>query len=257
MMAISDDELVPVGSLLPKNLEWYDSECETHGIYRALRRTGDTIEKCPTCIGDEAAKADHEAAIAARKQHLFNISGIPKKFVESGFRNYPIDCHEQEVAIAVMRMYVRQVQCHVKNGSGMIVTGSIGAGKTRLACALANNAISKMVSVKYFTVADMLSEIKRAYSTDGMTEASQIYLMVNCADILILDEVDVNRGSETDNLLLFQVVNGRNLAMKPIISITNRAPDELGQYVGERTADRLRENAMIVTCGWPSYRKAI
>lgn len=254
-MTSNSDELKHIGSMLPGNVEWYTGECEIHKGYRSIRRIGSTASGCPDCANEESERKYQESAREERKSHLFKISGIPKKFMDSGFKNYPIDYPSQEIAVASMRMYVRTLHEHLSDGSGMILCGAIGTGKTRLACALANNAISKLASVRYCTVSDMLTEIKKSYSTEGMTEQGQIDKFVRYLDLLILDEIDVMRGTESDNLLLFQVVNGRNLAMKPTIAITNRKHDELAQYIGDRTADRLLENATIISFDWPGYRK--
>ena len=41
-------------------------------------------------------------------------------------------------------------------------------------------------------------------------------------DLLILDEVGVQFGSETEKMILFEIINGRYEQLKPTIVISNR-----------------------------------
>ena len=74
-------------------------------------------------------------------------------------------------------------------------------------------------------------------------------------DLLILDEVGVQFGSETEKMILFEIINGRYEQLKPTIVISNLA-DALTDYLGERVVDRLREGGgRMLIFDWPSYRR--
>jgi DNA replication protein DnaC len=74
-------------------------------------------------------------------------------------------------------------------------------------------------------------------------------------DLLILDEVGVQFGSDTEKLILFDIINGRYEASRPTIVISNLAVPELEGYLGVRAFDRLREGGgRLVACNWASYR---
>ena len=60
-------------------------------------------------------------------------------------------------------------------------------------------------------------------------------------DLLILDEVGVQFGSETEKMILFEIINGRYEQLKPTIVINSNLRRALTDYLGERVVDRLRE----------------
>lgn len=85
-------------------------------------------------------------------------------------------------------------------------------------------------------------------------------------DLLILDEVGVQFGSDTERLLLFDILNERYERRRPTILMSNLALDDaeeggrvvpgIKSYLGERVFDRLREDGgQSVVFDWPSHRK--
>ena len=83
--------------------------------------------------------------------------------------------------------------------------------------------------------------VKETYAKDaGRTEAQAIRDLVD-PDLLILDEVGVPHGSNTEKLILFEIINGRYEAVRPTIVISNLDAAGLEQFLGERAFDRLRE----------------
>ena len=74
-------------------------------------------------------------------------------------------------------------------------------------------------------------------------------------DLLILDEVGVQYGSESERIELFKVVNGRYDELKPMIMLSNLAITRLLEYLGERIYDRLLDaGGRVVTFDWKSWR---
>ena len=74
-------------------------------------------------------------------------------------------------------------------------------------------------------------------------------------DLLILDEVGMQFGSDAERLLLFDVLNGRYEELKPTVLIGNLAVDALPDYLDIRLLDRLRENGgVVVPFTWSSER---
>ncbi|VFR32492.1 DNA replication protein DnaC [plant metagenome] len=102
-----------------------------------------------------------------------------------------------------------------------------------------------------------MRSIKDTYRRDSKeNEADAIARLVE-PDLLVLDEVGVQFGSETEKMYLFEIINGRYEALKPTIVISNLAKDALTEYLGERVVDRLREGGgRMVIFDWPSYRRS-
>ena len=73
-------------------------------------------------------------------------------------------------------------------------------------------------------------------------------------DLLILDEIGVQIGSEHEKLLLFDVLNGRYQQCRPTILISNLSGSDLEAYLGQRVMDRYRECGAVLAFDWNSYR---
>ena len=81
-------------------------------------------------------------------------------------------------------------------------------------------------------------------------------------DLLVLDEVGVQFDSDSEKLIMFDVINGRYNDLKSTIVISNypitakgKSPS-VASVLGERNMDRLRENGgKLVTFDWESHRK--
>lgn len=250
-----DDLNKAVSSLLPGlKIETVDGECETHGAFRTVRIIGSGLPvECPKCVDLRTRREDQQRAHQQRVDWLFKIAGIPERYRNCGLKNFQADTDAQKHARQGVNSYLRAYERH--GWLPLSIHGPVGTGKTHLACALANNLIASGVSVRYTTMAAMLSDIKKAYSTEGMTEASQIERYVSDFELLILDEADVIRATDNDLGLIFAVLNGRYNSMRPVVTISNQPITALVEFLGARTVDRLSENAVSVVCDWDSYRR--
>lgn len=244
-----------VSNILPgMKIETVDGECETHGAFRTVRIIGSGLPvECPKCVDLRTRREDQQRAHQQRVDWLFKIAGIPARYRECGLKNFDTATEAQRIARAGVNAYLRGFERH--GWAPLAISGQVGTGKTHLACALANNLIAYGVSVRYTTMAAMIADIKRAYSTDGMTEASQIERYVSDFELLFLDEADVIRATDNDLGLIFAVVNGRYNALRPVVTISNQPIAALVDFLGARTVDRLGENAVSVVCDWESYRR--
>lgn len=74
-------------------------------------------------------------------------------------------------------------------------------------------------------------------------------------DLLIIDEVGVQFGSDAEKLILFEVINTRYESMKPTILISNLALNKLAGFIGERVIDRMKDGGgCTLAFTWDSYR---
>ena len=153
-------------------------------------------------------------------------------------------------------MYKRQDQV-IKTGRSAIFVGKVGTGKTHLAVGIALSIMKQQRSALFVTVQRLIRRVKDSWRTKEETETEVINAFAS-PDLLILDEVGVQFGSEFEKQLLFDVLNERYEKLKPSILLSNIPSEQLSDYLGERVMDRLRENGgALIGFNWDSYRKSL
>lgn len=237
--------------------------CEEHGEYEAKGIAGKKAWSiCPQCRTKREAqeKSEREAERAASKERDFinrlENSGIPPRFLNRLLSNYKSENQGQQRAFEYASKFADEFEDVAKTGRSAVFIGKPGTGKTHLACAIAQH-ISRNhdASFRFITVLRAMRNIKDSWSKESeITEGQAIYQFV-APDLLILDEVGVQFGSEFEKNILFDVINQRYEKRKPTIFISNLPMSELSIYLGERVMDRLREDGgTIIPFAWDSQR---
>ena len=73
-------------------------------------------------------------------------------------------------------------------------------------------------------------------------------------DLLIIDEIGVQSGTDNERNILFEIVNGRYENVRPTIIISNRDVKEVAELISERSVDRITEGGAIIPFNWESSR---
>lgn len=237
--------------------------CDEHGEYLAMQTPVKSWTNCPKCVeaADKRADAQRRAEIERewqerRTQQLLGRAAIPMRFADRRLSNYVPPCEQAKRALAVAKEYADNFEFKLESGSGLILCGGVGTGKTHLAVGIAHEIMARGLSPVFTSVMGAVRVVKETYGRDSaMTERDAIRSFVK-PDLLILDEVGVQFGSDTEKLILFEIINGRYEEVKPTIVISNLAKEALEQFLGERSFDRLREGGgRLVVFDWPSYRR--
>ena len=133
--------------------------------------------------------------------------------------------------------------------------GEPGRGKTHLAIGIGWQWLSQNLgTMKYWQVSELLDAMRREY--DGPPKdrygvlLKSIFDMCKDADLLILDDLGVQKTTEWVADKLDTLINHRWLEEKPTIFTTNLAPNQLQP----RIRSRLREG-VVVTLEGPDYRE--
>jgi DNA replication protein DnaC len=245
-------------------LETVDKICETHGPFKArvLEGFGKPITgHCPTCSAERAAARQAEEERHARRERqsrvetLLGRSHIPARFMDRTFDGYEAETQAQKIALATCRVFAAAWPDRLRSGGSLVLTGGPGTGKTHLAAAIGIHAMQEhLAAVAFGTVFTMLRHIKDTYRKDSeRSEQDAINDLVR-PDLLILDEVGVQTGSEHEKLLMFEVLNARYQELRPTILISNLPADGLETFLGQRVMDRYRECGHVVAFDWPSHR---
>lgn len=237
--------------------------CAKHGDYEAAVYRGHEAP-CPECFrqqseADAAAQAAQRAAEwrQRRADQLLGRAAIPPRFADRRLDSFVPHADGPKRALAIAKEFAEQFADGSKTGRSLIFCGGVGAGKTHLAVGICHEVIRQDRAAVFTSVLGAVRSIKDTYRRDSKdNEADAIARLVE-PDLLVLDEVGVQFGSETEKMYLFEIINGRYEALKPTIVISNLAKDALTEYLGERVVDRLREGGgRMVIFDWPSYRRS-
>lgn len=243
------------------------AHCDKHGQYEEKRREvmGKVFRtNCPGCSADrEAAEAEiskraEQELKKAKIRKLLGEAGIPKRFSMRTFDNYNVEKHDQSQALAVSKYFAQDFDRFLESGASLMFCGKPGTGKTHLAAAIANAVCEQGRSVVFMSVLKATRMVKDTWKKGAEASENQVYKGLIVPDLLILDEVGVQFGSDTEKLILFEILNGRYENVKPTIVISNLLPAEITEYLGERVVDRLQEGGgSTVVFGWDSYRSKV
>ncbi|PWI34859.1 hypothetical protein DI392_00835 [Vibrio albus] len=152
---------------------------------------------------------------------------------------------------------------YLNNGTGFIFGGKPGTGKNHLAAAICNALMEDGYSCLIITVNELMQKLRACYrSGSDATEDQFIKTMIDF-DLLVLDEVGLQRNSDAERLALNQIIDQRLCRFKPTGMLTNlpagsEDPSEptMNSVLGVRIMDRMRTNGgKWISFEWQSYRK--
>lgn len=242
--------------------------CEAHGAFeiKSFEVCGVRVEhrNCPVCASEKAAEAKRvQAEIDARVsaenwQRQLRRAGIPERFRDRSLENYVAKTPAQKRALAFAKAYADEFGDVLAVGRSAIFIGMLGTGKTHLAAGIAMRVMRDQGKTALFsTVMRMIRTIKDTWRRDSEWTESDAIESFASPDLLVLDEVGVQFGSDAERLLLFDVLNERYERRRPTLLLSNLTAPEVSVYLGERVMDRLREDAgQIVVFDWASHRGA-
>ncbi len=137
----------------------------------------------------------------------------------------------------------------------MVLRGNVGTGKNHLACAIARQVSEQGYSSLLVTVSEILQRIRSTWGRNLPENDGEIIDRFADVNLLILDEVGRQYGTDAEKLDLFKVIDARYRAMRPTMVISNLSPVKICDYLGEAAYDRLRENdGRLVNFDWMSHR---
>lgn len=236
--------------------------CETHGEFESRHYIGRIWSRCPACTAELAAQNRQREENEAREQklrewaHSLQTSCIPERFQDRTLKNFKAETPEQARALDFANAYADDFANVMKTGRCAMFVGLPGTGKTHLAAGIALRLMHRdKCTVLFTTVMRAIRGIKETWTRGSDKTETQAIAALVYPDLLILDEVGVQFGSETEKLMLFDVLNERYEKRKPTLLISNLGIDDVKAFLGERIFDRLREDGgEAVAFDWESYR---
>lgn len=257
--------------------------CETHGteMYALLEAgitsiAGEQRFYCPKCVLNEAKREASNAHDAARADHnakraqqdlakRFGEADIPKRFRRHTFETFPKD-DQSAGAVSLLQRYADAWPKIRDRGVSVLLLGGPGTGKTGLACSVANVVIGKHGdSAKFITAYGIVRHMRDTWGRRDKTETQALNDLL-APDLLIVDEVGATVGTESELAALFEVINARYAAMRPMILLSNLPMEDypgpggakqpgLRTKLGQRMIDRFADDgSFTIPFTWSSLR---
>lgn len=256
----------PISSAVQAEQERVDRICPTHGPFKALVvKVADCqpiIGRCQLCVAELAAKKEAEELEAKAKDRkrkvdaLIEQSDTPQRFMSATLEGYAADSVAQRKVLNHCRQFVEHYPEAMVSGASLVLCGRPGTGKTHLACAMGKGIAELWLRPFGFSTAlQAIRSIKETYRKDSDRTESDAIDRLTEIDLLILDEVGVQLGTEHEKMLMFEVINERYQRCRPTILISNLNRAELTEYLGERIMDRFAECGAVLAFDWSSHRR--
>jgi len=240
-------------------------QCDTHGEYRTVMVRLPGSEKampgpCPQC---SVVQLDEQRHLKAKQKmremnRLMERSGIPKRFRTKTLDDYNPVNETQARVLAVVKKYSDNFSERYEAGGCLVLLGPSGTGKSHLSCCIANKIMEQGYTSMFTTVIEAVRLIRSTYGGKSTLTESEAIHRFTWPDLLILDEVGMQYGSDNEFLILTEIINLRYADGKPTIMLSNLPPDKFETFVGDRVFDRLHENGgLILSVPGDSYRRLV
>lgn len=175
------------------------------------------------------------------------MTSINKRFESASLENFVCNTETEKNIVAYLSRCIDE-----GFKQNVIIIGGVGTGKTHLAFAILNATADKFErngykfygekNVVYRSIKAVIDEIKNSWR--DATSISPVNELSN-VKTLILDEIGVQYGSNSERTELYDVFNNRYNNMLPVVAISNHSLSELQKILGQRIYDRLIDNAVI------------
>lgn len=197
--------------------------------------------KCEQEAKDEEERRIKEEENAKRMERnraaCFDIPGW-------GETTFAVDDRREVEASKICRSFVEKFQAVRTDGQGMIFSGGAGTGKTFLAACVANALLDQGYRVKFTSLMSLNSQMSANYANDKQRTLDNL---ASC-DLVIIDELGLEKKTDTANENAYQVVNTLVSAKVPMILTTNLP---LRQIAGDTEPSNIRIYSRILGNCYP------
>ncbi|MDP9049747.1 MAG: ATP-binding protein [Acidobacteriota bacterium] len=222
-----------------------------------------------------------ECRVERRVSRMLERARIPKRYehctldsYESGFRG----AHRTLAAAHLRaRKFVDGFPADTA-GTGLLLTGSIGVGKTHLAVGILQALVAERgASGLFYDYRDLLKQVQNSYNQSVAATELEILRPVFEAEVLVLDELGAAKPSDWVWDTVAHILNTRYNDRRTTIITTNygnSAPlgtnggsngsaraamreETLGDRIGERMRSRLQEMCVVVDMQGDDFRQGV
>ena len=222
-----------------------------------------------------------DCRLERRAARMLERARIPKRYEHCSLDSYESRFRGAHKSLAAAHLHARRfVEGYPieTGGTGLLLTGSIGVGKTHLAVGILQAVIMERgASGLFWDYRELLKEVQNSYNQNVQATEMEILRPICKAEVLVLDELGAAKPSEWVWDTVAQVLNSRyNDRLTTIITTnySNAAPlgvepgsngqiraamrdETLGDRIGERMRSRLQEMCIVVQMDGEDFRQKV
>lgn len=210
------------------------------------------------CVKEAEEKAEAQREERQREERIADRvkkSGIPEKYLSQTFQNIEKTA-QISGSVDVCQDYLDNWIERKANGKGLFLYGSVGTGKTMLACIIGLELIKRGYAVKFLSVYDIL----RRPQGFAYAEANEDFdYLVKTVPLLIIDDLGAERSTSFAKEQIMAVLDMRYGSGLPMVVTSNLSNEELSNpkdIIDSRIKSRITELKPVHMTG-SDYRRTI
>lgn len=188
---------------------------------KLVKRTATLLGKCvfagyEPCECDQALRACAAQAVASRQARMQDAEAdLCRRLERAG-----VGVRFQKAAST----QAKELALALSQGKNVFISGTVGSGKTHLACAVARELLAKNLvrNVQFARCVSLFDEIKRSFNAG--TDALAPY---RTCGVLVLDDLGKQASTPWSLERLFDLVDDRYARCLPTITTSNYNPRDL------------------------------
>ena len=205
---------------------------------------------CDTCggtgyIGSNMCECLAELCRQEQKKELTFLSAGQERFDQFRLDYYP-DRIDPKLGVNIRTLMEKTYQTCRKyafsfseKSGNLLFSGDTGLGKTFLSACIARTVADNGYSVVYESAGHLFSKLERA-KFDPTEENRREAAKYTLCDLLIVDDLGTEMGSQFVTSALYTLINDRLLERKPTIISTNLTVEDLTRRYSAQIVSRLR-----------------
>jgi DNA replication protein DnaC len=226
--------------------------------------------------GRQFAK-DCVCRVERRVSRLLGRANIPRRYEHCRLENYDTDLpyshRSQGVALLTARKFIEGYPLET-GGRGLLLTGSIGVGKTHLAVGILQALVAERGATGlFYDYRDLLKQVQNSYNAQVRETELEVLRPVFEAEVLVLDELGASKPTDWVWDTVAHILNTRYNDRRTTIITTNYAnagplgtesgprgvmrEETLGDRIGERMRSRLQEMCVVVEMQGEDFRQKV
>ena len=217
-----------------------------------------------------------ECRLQVRASRLLKRAAIPRRYEHCTLDTFEPGYGQADQSLAAAYLMARQFVSGypvTTEGRGLLLTGSVGVGKTHLAVGIVQALITeKGVQALFCDYRELLKRIQESYNPQVASTELQILTPIFEAEVLILDELGAQKPTDWVWDTVALILNTRYNDKRTTLITTNypyapaalaRSTDKvireetLGDRIGERMRSRLAEMCVEVEMRGNDLRQSV